>query len=94
MTAKSSNDDDDDDETYILRSDHKAIFLLLLMTKSVPAKTTSQRTYRAHTPTYHALFLQHVSAELFDNTNPSTDTQREFDLFCDKLLDFFNNFHP
>ena len=42
----------------------------------------------------HALFLEHVSAELFGHPNPSTDVQEEFDLFYDKLLDLVNNYYP
>ena len=67
-------------------------------TKSSATKTTTQRTFRTKTPTHiptqHALFLEHVSAELFDHPNPSTDVQEEFDLFYDKLLDLFNNYYP
>ena len=37
-------------------------------------------TYRTKTPTQHALYVEHVSAELFDNNNPLTDVQKEFDL--------------
>jgi len=39
-------------------------------------------------------FLEHVSAELFDNTNPSTDVQKQFDLFYNTLLNLFNNYYP
>ena len=80
--------------TSVVRSDHKCIVAYADPTKSAATKTTTQRTFRTKTPTQHALFLEHVSAELFDNPNPSTDVQEEFDFFYDKLLDLFNNYYP
>jgi hypothetical protein len=63
-------------------------------------KSTYQCTFRRKNPTQHALFLQHVSGMTFVNheptasSDPSVNTQAEFDSFYSCALALLNKFYP
>jgi hypothetical protein len=86
--------------TSVVKSDHKAVVAFSDNNKCAQPKTTFQRTYRRKTPTQHALFLQHVATMDFTNqhpavsTDPSVNTQLEFDFFYSTALDLLNKFYP
>ena len=62
--------------------------------------STFQRTFRSKTPAQHALFLQHVANMNFDNphpsasSDPSINTQSEFNHFYSTSIALLNQFYP
>jgi len=85
--------------TSVVRSDHKAVVAFADRSHPQP-KTAVQRTFRRHTPAQHAQFLQHAASIDFCNphpsasSDPSINTQTEFNHFYAVALKLLNQFYP
>ena len=83
-----------------INSDHKAVVAYQEGNLCAPPKSTFQRTFRSKTPAQHALFLQHVANMNFDNphpsasSDPSINTQSEFNHFYSTSIALLNQFYP
>jgi hypothetical protein len=84
----------------VVRSDHKAVVASSDQHQCAQPKSTMRRTFRPKTPTQHSLFLQHVADIDFQNphptasSDPSVNTQAEFDHFYSTALALLNKFYP
>ena len=75
------------------KSDHKAVIAYTGPPLKTVNKSRTQLTFRRRSPNQHALSLSHLSRRdiMFDTNN---DIQKNFDGFCQMLLDMLDRFHP
>ena len=84
----------------VLRSDHKAVVCLTDRQSSTVLKTRERRSFRSHTPSQHATFLQTAASIDFTNpfptvsSNPAINTQAEFDHFYRVALSLLDGMFP
>ena len=87
--------------TSIVRTDHKAVVALSDRRHSrLPPKSSVQLSYRRRSPVQHAQFLRHVASMDLRNpcptasSDPSINTQAEFDYFYSTALGLLDQFYP
>jgi len=83
----------------VVRSDSKAVVAFSDVGHCIQQKTKMKRTYRPKSPAQHASFLDHAANVNFDNpypaasSDPSVNTQAEFDYFYNLALQLLNQFY-
>jgi len=83
----------------VVGSDHKAVVAFSDVGHCIQQKTKMKRTYRPKAPGQHASFLDHAANVNFDNpypaasSDPSVNTQAEFDYFYNLALQLLNQFY-